>query len=83
MYEVSNGGSRIDLHGHDLSRKMVGCDNLSNDFTVTIYIVYFAIFLYLCITHGLNLKERHLKQSLKFFLERQQYRGSYHHSWKN
>lgn len=79
MDEDNSGGSGTALHGHDLRRKLSGCDNLSNGFTLGIYIVSFALFLYLCVTYGSKSKERHGKQSLKFFLETQQYRdfGSY------
>lgn len=79
MDEVNSGGSGRALRGHDMRRKQLGYDKLSNGFTLGIYILSFSLFLYLCVTHGSKSEGRHRKQSLKFCLEAQQYGdfGSY------
>lgn len=69
MDEVNGGGSGSALHGHDMRRKQLGHNNLSNGFTIGIYILSFGLFLYLCVTHGSKSEERHGKQSLKSCLE--------------
>jgi hypothetical protein len=83
MDEVNSGGSGRALRGHDMRRKQLGYDKLSNGFTLGIYILSFSLFLYLCVTHGSKSEGRHRKQSLKFCLEAQQYGGIYLLSLKN